>query len=64
MMLKAKKSYFEEELVKNKNKSRVVQKVLNSFGLNSNKTDITKFYSELVEDLQEKPPKARNKFTS
>ena len=63
MMLKTKKSCFEEELVKNINKSRVVQKVLKSFGLNSNKTN-TKFYSELVGGLQEKPPKAQNKFTS
>ena len=83
MILKKKKSCFEEELAKNKNKLKELWKVLKSFGLSSDKAIKIKnysyerrhnslwsnenpnirFYPELAGDLQEKLPKAPNKFT-
>ena len=86
MMLKKKKSYFEEELDKNRNKPKELWKTLKSLGLSSDKARQSKislnkdgaiqfealenantfkrFYSELAGGLQEKLPRAPNKFTS
>ena len=86
MTLKKKKSYFEEELGKNRNKPKEFWKTLKSLGLGSDKARQSKislkkdgdiqfkalenantfkrFYSELAGDLQEKLPRAPNKFTS
>ena len=86
MILKKKKSYFEEELGKNRNKPKELWKTLKSLGLSSDKARQSKiylnkdgaiqcealenantfksFYSELAGGLQEKLPKAPNKFTS
>ena len=86
MILKKKKSYFEEELDKNWSKPRELWKALNSLGLTSDKARQSKtslkkdgatqfewlknadtfkrFYSELAGGLQEKLPRAPNKFTS
>ena len=86
MIPEEKKSYFEEELAKNRNKPKELWKALKSLGLSSDKarkskislkkdgkiqfetlenTNIFKrFYSVLAGDLQEKLPKAPNKFTS
>ena len=85
MMLKKKKSYFEEELDKNWSKPRELWKALKSLGLTSDKARQSKislkkdcaiqfewlkntntfkrFYSELAGALQEKLPRAPNKFT-
>ena len=86
MILKKKKSYFEEELGKNKNKPKELWKTLKSLGLSwgkarqpkislnkddaiqfealENANTFKRFYSELAGDLQEKLPRAPNKFTS
>ena len=86
MILKKKKSYFEEELGKNRNKPKELWKTLKSLGLSSDKARQSKislkkdgaiqfealenantfkrFYSELAGGLQEKLPRAPNKFTS
>ena len=86
MILKKKKSYFEEELGKSRNKSKELWKTLKSLGLSSDKARQSKislnkdgtiqfealenantfkrFYSELAGGLQEKLPRALNKFTS
>ena len=86
MILKKKKSYFEEELGKNRNKPKELWKTLKSLGLSSDKARQSKislnkdgaiqfealenantfkrFYSELAGRLQEKLPRAPNKFTS
>ena len=86
MILKKKKSYFEEELGKNRNKRKELWKTLKSLGLSSDKArqskvslkkdsaiqfealenanTFKKFYSELAGGLQEKFPRAPNKFTS
>ena len=86
MILKKKKSYFEEELGKNRNKPKELWKILKSLGLSSDKARQSKislnkdgaiqfealenantfksFYSELAGGLQEKLPRAPNKFTS
>ena len=84
MILKKKKSYFEE-LGKNRNKPKELWKTLKSLGLSSDKTRQSKislkkdgaiqyealenpntfkrFYSELAGGLQEKLPRAPNRFT-
>ena len=86
MILKKKKSYFEKELGKNKNKPKELWKTLKSLGLSwdkarqpkislnkddaiqfealENANTFKRFYSELAGDLQEKLPRAANKFTS
>ena len=86
MILKKKKSYFEEELGKNRNKPKELWKTLKSLGLSSDKArqskislkkdgaiqfealenanNFKRFYSELAGGLQEKLPRAPNKFTS
>ena len=86
MILKKKKSCFQEELGKNKSKPKELWKTLKLFGLSPDKArqskisvnkdgaiqfealenaDIFKrFYSELAGGLQEKLPRASNKFTS
>ena len=86
MILKKKKSYFEEELGKNRNKPKELSKTLKSLSLSSDKARQSKisfnkdgaiqfealenaytfkrFYSELAGGLQEKLPRAPNKFTS
>ena len=86
IILKKKKSYFEEELDKNRDKPKELWKALKSLGLNSDKgrkskiffkkdgaipfealekaNTFKRFYSELARGLQEKLPKAPNKFTS
>ena len=85
MMLKKKKSCFEEKLAKKRSKPKKLWKALKSLGLSSDKARKSKnsfkrdgmvqfealedantfkrFYSGLVEDLQEKLPKGPNKFT-
>ena len=86
MILKKKKSYFDEELGKNRNKPKELWKTLKSLGLSSDKArqlnifydkdgaiqfealenanTFKRFDSELVGGLQEKLPRAPNKFTS
>ena len=86
MMLNKKKSYFEEELDKNRKKPKELWKTLKSLGLSSDKAKQSKislnkdgdiqfealdnaitfkrFYSELVGDLQERLPRAPDKYTS
>ena len=79
MILKKKKSYFEEELGKNRNKPKELWKTLKSLGLSSDKARQSKislnkdsenantfkrFYSELAGGLQKKLPRAPNKFTN
>ena len=86
MILKKRKSYFEEELDKNRNKPKELWKALKSLGLNSDKARQSKIslkkdgaiqfealenantfkrlYPELSGGLQEKLPRAPNKFTS
>ena len=86
MILKKKKSYFQEELGKNRNKPKELWNTLKSLGLSSEKAKQSKislkkdgaiqfealenantfkrFYSELAEGLQEKLPRAPNRFTS
>ena len=86
MILKKKKSYFEEELGKNRNKPKELWKTLKALGLSSDKARQSKislnkdgaiqfealenantfkrFYSELAGGLQEKLPRAPNKFNS
>ena len=78
MRLKKKKSYFEEELGKNRNKQKELWKTLLSLSLNSGKSrqdsaiqfealenanTFKRFYSELARVLQEKLTSAPNKFT-
>ena len=86
MILKKEKSYFEEELAKNRNKSEKLWKTLKSLDLSLDKVRKSKislkkdgaiqfealenantferFYSELAARLQEKLPKAPNKFAN
>ena len=78
MILKKKKSYFEEELGKNRNKPKELWKTLKSLGLSSDKARQSKISlnkdgavqfealenSELAGGLQKKLPRAPNKFTS
>ena len=86
MILKKEKSYFEEELAKNRNKSEKLWKGLKSLDLSLDKVRKSKislkkdgaiqfealenantferFYSELAGCLQEKLPKAPNKFAN
>ena len=85
MILKKKKSYFEEHLGKNRNTPKKLRKTLKSLGLSSDKARQSKislmkdgaiqfealenaktfkrFYFELTAGLQEKLPRAPNKFT-
>ena len=85
MILKKKKSYFEEELGKNRNKPKELWKILKSLSLSlgkarqskislnkdgaiqfealENTNNFKRFYSELTGGLQEKLPRAPNKFT-
>ena len=44
MILKKKKSYFEEELGKNRNKPKEIWKTLKSFGLSSDKARQSKIF--------------------
>ena len=68
IILKKKKSYFEQELDKNRNKPKELWKALKSLGLSSDKAQKTntfkRFYSELARALQEKLPMAPNTFTT
>ena len=69
MLLKKKKSYFEEELDKNrnldqKNSGRLWSHTTIQFEALQNADTFKRFYPELAEDLQEKLPRAPNKFTS
>ena len=85
MILKKKKSYFEEDLGKYRNTPKKLWKTLKSLGLSSDKArqpkfflmkdgaiqfealenakTFKRFYSELAAGLQEKLPRATNKFT-
>ena len=52
MMLKKKKSYFEEELDKNRNKPKELWKTLKSLGLSSDKARQSKIYLKKDDAIQ------------